>query len=583
MGFIQHLANKADDLVDLARRRLPRSSRVRRWLSRLARGLALRSPRPEITRFLLAFAAHRPDAFFVQIGSNDGSQQDPLDPVLERYRWRGILVEPVPYVFEQLKRHRGGDPRFALEQAAIADSDGTRPFYYLEKAADPAGLPRWYDALGSFRREIVAGHANYIPDIEQRIREMPVACLSFDSLCRKHGVSRVDVLHMDVEGYDWELLQSIDLAAWRPAVLIFEHHHLDRATLDACHRRLGALGYEFLPERLDTLAVHRSTLTGALAREFERASDAVYLATLHQAGGPAPEDADRTLRADNAELEDLRRRYDGMALERSPRWSAASTARNARLRHFRGESLYLWHYREGLQRTRQKFEAYLQYLQGRDAPRLLERLREDGAFGCWTYDFYGPLTVSRDLLDSVNEILFLERRLGVLDRPGLRVLDVGAGYGRLAHRFVTAAPRLADYCCADAIPESTFLSRYYLGYRRCMPPARVVPLDEVSALAPGSFDLAVNIHSFPECTLGAIRWWVAQLRRLRVPDLLIVPNDGEQLLSSEADGTRLPFDRVLQEAGYRQAHTEAVIADPAVRELTGIKDAFVLFRLTDAG
>ena len=88
---------------------------------------------------------------------------------------------------------------------------------------------------------------------------------------------------------------------------------------------------------------------------------------------------------------------------------------------------------------------------------------EDGAFGCWTTDVPGRGKLSRDRLDSVSETLFLERQLNVLSRPGIRILDIGAGYGRFAYRMAQAHSSLADYCCVDAVPESTFLSEYYLG------------------------------------------------------------------------------------------------------------------------
>ena len=48
-------------------------------------------------------------------------------------------------------------------------------------------------------------------------------------------------------------------------------------------------------------------------------------------------------------------------------------------------------------------------------------------------------------------------------------------------------------------------------HRGCAPPARVVALDEVGeGLEPGAFDLAVNIHSFPECTYAAVEWWMVR-------------------------------------------------------------------------
>ena len=135
------------------------------------------------------------------------------------------------------------------------------------------------------------------------------------------------------------------------------------------------------------------------------------------------------------------------------------------LRHFRGENQYMWHYREWPRAMQLKYFVLTEYVRRRDPRGLLERLGEDGAFGCWTFEYPGLPRVSRDLLDSVNEINFLERHLGILDRPSLRVLDIGAGYGRTAYRMVDAAAGIDDYCCVDAVPESTFISEYYLRHR----------------------------------------------------------------------------------------------------------------------
>jgi hypothetical protein len=127
---------------------------------------------------------------------------------------------------------------------------------------------------------------------------------------------------------------------------------------------------------------------------------------------------------------------------------------------------------------------------------------------------------------------------------------------------------------------SSFLCEYYLEYRGIAPPARVTLLDEVQTLQPGAFDLAVNIHSFSECNYAAIGWWVGQLQRLQVPWLLLIPNEGEQLLSTETgDGrVRRDFSDLLQQAGYRRHAMEAVVADEAARQLIGNPDQMLLFR-----
>ncbi len=110
---------------------------------------------------------------------------------------------------------------------------------------------------------------------------------------------------------------------------------------------------------------------------------------------------------------------------------------------------------------------------------LLERLDEDGLFGVHTFIVDGR-RVSRDLLDSALELAFLDRHLGISRPPVQTILDIGAGYGRLAHRAVTAFPETVRYLCTDAIATSTFLCESYLGFRGVAghesSPARVLPL-----------------------------------------------------------------------------------------------------------
>ena len=310
--------------------------------------------------------------------------------------------------------------------------------------------------------------------------------------------------------------------------------------------------------------------------------DRRYLTSFHDDSVPLPAGAEERLRPDHPRLAELRAAYDALDLPvRVPsRWSPERVEGFLDLRWFRGETLITWHYRELPRITRLKYYVMLRYVAERDRTGLLERLDEDGLFGCWTFSYPGYGRVSRDLLESVNELEFLERELSLSTREGFSVLDIGAGYGRLGHRMASAYPGLRDYCCVDAIAESTFLSEYYLEFRGVAPPARVVPLHEIDAgLEPGAFDLAVNIHSFSECTLEAIAWWLERLAALRIPNLLIIPNEPDQLLSLEADGTRKDFAALVAQAGYEPAASEPALDDDAVRELVGVEDTLHLFRL----
>jgi SAM-dependent methyltransferase len=310
---------------------------------------------------------------------------------------------------------------------------------------------------------------------------------------------------------------------------------------------------------------------GEIPRELIELSDEDrrYLTTLADETVPLPPGAEEALRDDHPRLAELREAYAHVDMPAS-RWTSDRVDAFLDLRHFRGETLITWHYRELPRITALKYFVLARHVRDRDAHGLLDRLGEDGAFGCWTFEYPGHGRYSRDLLESVLE-------LGFIERAGLprRVLDVGAGYGRLAHRMCSAFD-VEDYCCVDAVPESTFLSEYYLAHRGVAPPARVVGLHEIGGLTPGSFDLAVNVHSFPECPLAAIEWWVQELVRLEVPRLLIVPNERE-LLSLEPDGSRRDFAPLLERAGYVPARREPLVDDPAVAELVRLHDELLLF------
>lgn len=208
-------------------------------------------------RLLRAFAHAYPEAFFVEIGSNDGKQHDHLSQFIASRSWSGIMVEPVPYVFEQLRRNYGSLPLVELENVAIADEDGKMPFFHLREARpeERDALPNWYHGLGSFSRDAILGHRTHIPDIESRLVQIRVPCLTYESLLRRHGVDHVDLLLIDTEGYDWEILRRIDLSADAPTLIVYEHYHLPSDVRQKSRNHLETLGYETMEEGFDTFCI----------------------------------------------------------------------------------------------------------------------------------------------------------------------------------------------------------------------------------------------------------------------------------------------------------------------------------------
>lgn len=273
------------------------------------------------------------------------------------------------------------------------------------------------------------------------------------------------------------------------------------------------------------------------------------------------------LRPDHPRLLDLKRRYAGRPATVSSVWSAEYVARDLTLPLFRADNAYIWQTRDLLVSTSEE-DSYLAsadeanyllsayYVRSVDGLGLLERLTDDGEFGAVLVPVADDWVVSRDLLDSVLEINFLARHLDLAARDRIEILDIGAGYGRLAYRLTQALENISRVLCADAVAESTFVSEFYLRFRGAEPRAEVVPLDEIEArLATASVTIATNVCSFAECPLAAITWWLNLLAANDVAHLFIVANTTD-LHSTEPDGQTLDYKPTLRSLGYRQVAVE---------------------------
>jgi hypothetical protein len=296
-----------------------------------------------------------------------------------------------------------------------------------------------------------------------------------------------------------------------------------------------------------------------------------YLAPSYSEG-IIPAEAKEYLVPSNPRLQELKKNYASLdwPVVAHSFWSE-STLKTGEfsLQYFRGDNVYLWQYRSVSSNAELKYLLYSYYLDKHDRMNLLGVLEEDKLFGIYTFDFNGKFLISRDLLDSISEINFLEKTLNISSSTGMNILDIGAGYGRLAHRMTKAVKSIGKFYCVDAVPESTFISEFYVKFRG-LEKASVIALNEVkNKVAPGEVQLACNIHSFSECTIGAIRWWLDFLVEKKIKYFFLVPNPTPEgkLLSTEANGTHEDYYNEIIKRGYKLLSKEAKFMDPALQSL----------------
>src|ERR1043166_3250116 len=184
-------------------------------------------------KLVVAYAMRRrPDFAFLQVGAFDGRTEDPIHPLVREFGIRGIVVEPQAQMLETLRANYADQPRVFVVSAAIADAEGSREFYSTTLGAS---------RKASFFRAHLLKHGIRADDIvAQRVR-----CATIAGLVREQGFERCDLIQIDAEGYDAEIVRTIDFEAVQPSIVRFEHVHLSDRDCDQCVELLATRGFRF--------------------------------------------------------------------------------------------------------------------------------------------------------------------------------------------------------------------------------------------------------------------------------------------------------------------------------------------------
>ena len=198
----------------------------------------------------------------VQVGANDGVAGDPIrDLVLKKNHWQVIFVEPVPYLFKQLKHNYGDAPRFTFENLGINETGENQPFYSVKEAAfHTGGFRSTYNQIGSFSRDHLLDLSEGL--LEGWIEPIEVECMTLTQMLEKNGLKRLDFLSIDAEGYDWKVLSTLQLERFSPAIIFYEHLNLSPADLRAAREFLEEEYHQFT-FGIDHLCIRKSLLSPA--------------------------------------------------------------------------------------------------------------------------------------------------------------------------------------------------------------------------------------------------------------------------------------------------------------------------------
>lgn len=208
----------------------------------------------------------------VQIGAFIGAtDNDPIYRFLQetkdsKTRLQAVLVEPVEEFFEQLKENYRGLRGVSFENVAIAKTFGPQKFYRL--GVDPAayGFPAWLSQLGSLKEERMTtmwDNCERSEDckafyLKHRVVET-IDCITSHQLFERHAITEIDLLQIDAEGYDYEILRTVDFTKIRPRFINYERMLLQDKEPE-CRAMMRAAGYRLVDFQQDTFCVRKSRL-----------------------------------------------------------------------------------------------------------------------------------------------------------------------------------------------------------------------------------------------------------------------------------------------------------------------------------
>jgi FkbM family methyltransferase len=170
------------------------------------------------------------DARVIQIGAMDGINFDDTRGFLDMYKWKSLLIEPIPDLFEELKNNFKDRENYTFEQCAITENDGeiemlTVPPDVIERE----GLHPGYKGMSALYPLKNGFGSDYQRDIDVKTKfgiNIKVPSLTFDSLLKKHDIKQFDILICDAEGYDWNIFKQLDLSKYRPKFIRLEYINL---------------------------------------------------------------------------------------------------------------------------------------------------------------------------------------------------------------------------------------------------------------------------------------------------------------------------------------------------------------------
>ena len=153
---------------------------------------------------------------FVEAGANDGIRQSNTLYFEASRGWKGVLVEAVPELYEECRRNR---PNATVVWGALnagENSDGFATIRYAGLMSVIKG------GMKSDKEELMHIELGCKVQNISNSYEVEVPNTSLSAILLKLGIDHVDLLSLDLEGYEAQALGGLDFSIHKPKFILVE-------------------------------------------------------------------------------------------------------------------------------------------------------------------------------------------------------------------------------------------------------------------------------------------------------------------------------------------------------------------------
>lgn len=186
------------------------------------------------------------DAQFIVLGANDGAVYancvqkkspfcEPVANYVRKYNWKGAFLEPVPDTFQRLVSNYEGLPGIKFLNVAVGVETKNVTIHYQ---------PHYHTMATTDDQHAEEIKSMRLPN--GKMKQLSVQALSLEDLWLRLKPTKLDVLALDLEGLDYELMMSSNLAALRPQprFLMIEFMKISQRDQHKLIAHLGKSGYQ---------------------------------------------------------------------------------------------------------------------------------------------------------------------------------------------------------------------------------------------------------------------------------------------------------------------------------------------------